>query len=113
MTREMLNPRRQNITMSLCFPFGGTETEFAVTYGFDKYGRAKEAFCMPFKTGTDLQALLHHAFIAISVGLQHGVSMAELARVLGEDEAGPPRSIIGAVVRTGAFLEADMAGTVA
>ena len=37
------------------------------------------------------------------------MTMGELARILGEDDAAPPRTIIGAVIRTGAFLDAENA----
>lgn len=109
MMREMLAPRRDNVSMTMTVKMGENPVDFAVTFGFDAGRRVREVFCLPFKTGTDMQALLHQAMIAISLGLQHGVTMPELARILGEDDPAPPRSIIGAIVRAGALL--DMEGT--
>lgn len=117
MSRTMLPARRPNVTMTMRFALNagsrdaltgsGQEIELAATFGFDDNARVREVFCLPLKSGTDLQAMLHDTMMCISVGLQHGVDMAELARVLGEDDAKPPRSVIGAIIRTGAFLDAE------
>ena len=49
MTREMLVPKRRNVTIEIKFPVGGIEMEFAVTFGMNAAGVCKEAFCLPFK----------------------------------------------------------------
>lgn len=109
MMREMLRNKRHAITVDIEHPINGQPFKFAVSFGFDEKGCCREAFCLAFKSGTDLQALLHDSLIAISLGLQHGASMAELARILGEDEPKPAQSIISAIVRTGARLDREIA----
>lgn len=109
MTREPLPPRREGVTMDLAFAMAdGNETRLAVTYGFNAARRVREVFCLPLKSGTDLQSLLHQACMAISLGLQHGATMAELRHTLGEEhDALAPRSIVGLIVREGAALDAE------
>ncbi len=109
MMREKLKPRRAGLTLEMIFKrHDGSEIKFFVTFGFDEYRRVKECFCLPAKSGTDLQSLIHHACIGISVGLQHGATMAEYARALGEDDPViAPQSIIGLIVRAGVKLDAE------
>ncbi len=110
MSRSPLPPRRPSMTLHLKCPLNGSETEFGVTFGFDlTTGLVREVFCSPFKTGTDMQAMLRQVSIVLSVLHQHGVPMSELARILGEDEQDQPaRSIVGAIVRVGAHLDREV-----
>lgn len=105
--REMLPPHRAAETIEMTVKLGNNDIHFAATFGFNERGEVKELFCLAFKTGTDLQTLLHQSCMVISLALQHGASTAELARILGEDDQSPPRSIIGAMIRTGVMLDQE------
>jgi hypothetical protein len=90
----------------------GAEMALAVTYGVDCHARVREVFCKTLRTGVELQAILHQACMAISLGLQHGATMEEFAHTLGEDEPDKAaRSLIGAIVRMGAFIDRELVAT--
>jgi hypothetical protein len=105
--REKLSPRRLGITERLTFrPGVPGEVTFDVTFGYELGGPVKEAFTLAFKLGSDYQDLMHQACIALSIALQSGQSMSDIARVMGEsDPAQPPHSMIGLVVRAGVVLD--------
>lgn len=107
--REKLPPRRQGVTVPMAYTLAsGYQIDFVVTYNFNAEHKVKECFCLPFKTGTDLQNLLHHACIVTSMVLQHGSTMSSLARTMGEDEpARSPQSILGLIVRAGVELDRE------
>jgi hypothetical protein len=65
------------------------------------------------KFGSDIQALLTDACIAISKLVEQGVPFAAIAQAFGEDrlpgaESGPPSSVLGAIARKGAELEEEV-----
>lgn len=105
--REKLPPRRLGITERLTFrPGAAGEVTFDVTFGYETGGPVRECFCMPFRVGTDLQDLLHQGCIFISVALQSGQSMADLARIAGEDNpSSSAHSHLGLIVRAGVVLD--------
>jgi hypothetical protein len=105
--REKLSPRRLALTERLTFRSGlPGEVKFDVTFGYEPGGPVKECFCLAFKIGADRQDEMHQACIAISVALQSGQSMSDLARIMGEDDpALPPHSMIGLIVRAGVMLD--------
>jgi hypothetical protein len=106
--RVTLPSRRPGVSLDLEFSARpGHVVELATHYGFDETHTVREVFCLPLKTGTDLQTMVHQACIVISMALQHGATMDELARVLGEDGEEKPRSIIGHIVRVGATLDME------
>lgn len=105
--REKLSPRRLALTERLTFrPALPGEVKFDVTFGYEPGGPVKECFCLAFKIGADRQDEMHQACIAISVALQSGQSMSDLARIMGEDDpALAPHSMIGLIVRAGVMLD--------
>ena len=64
------------------------------------------------KQGSDIDALLTDACIAVSLLLRHGASLSSLAEAFGENRGfdnlpGPPSSVLGAIARAGAALEKE------
>lgn len=109
MTRDRLPDRRQGVTEKLTYRKDQpAEIELSATFNWEDRGRVKEAFCLAFKEGTDLRTLLHHACIIASVGLQHGASMADFAKAMGEDNPErPPGSILALIMRAGVTIDAQ------
>ncbi|HEX4302860.1 MAG TPA: hypothetical protein VHZ78_08700 [Rhizomicrobium sp.] len=88
---------------------GQPDVEFDATYGFDAAVRIREVFCKPLKLGSDQQLMLRQASMLMSIALQRGASIEELAHVLGEDENDKPaRSVIGLMARAGVTLEQNI-----
>lgn len=92
----------------------GDEHIADVSFGFDSEGVIREVFCQAKKEGSDMQGLVHDACIAVSRCLQRGDRIADLARSFGElreegQEIGRPASVIGALARLGAAVEANVA----
>lgn len=78
--------------------------------GFDREGRAREVFLDGPKVGSDQEALLDDACVAVSLLLQHGLGAAELAAHLGREgsEPGAPMaSPLGRIAAELAELEAE------
>lgn len=103
--------RRENETVVLTHG----QREFIVTFGIFEQ-RVVEVFCSPSeksRAGTDSQADLTDACIAISLLLQRGMKVAQLAAAFGEDrpegmEKGSPSSILGRIACAGAELEGSL-----
>lgn len=95
----------------------GVETDFVVTFGFgiEEELHIRECFCSTgAKSGTDMAAILSDSCIAISLLLQHGMSISEIAHAFGEDRPegaahGPPSSVLGSIARAGVALERSLA----
>lgn len=91
--------------------------EFDVTFNFDPgTGRVAECFYAhnnKVKHGSDFDALLIDACVAVSKRAEAGEGFAEIAASFGEDRppgaaAGPPSSVLGAIARAGAALDAEL-----
>ena len=87
MTRALLPHRRESETVDLDF----AGRRFAVTIGFYPDGRLGEVFTSGVKVGSDLDAILADACVALSLLLQHGVAPAALARSMGRAGDGAVR----------------------
>ena len=94
MTRARLPHRRPAETVQL--EYGGTR--FTVTVGFYPDGRPGEVFTHGARTGSNLDAVLADACVAVSCLMQHAVEPRELAASMGRLGNAEPASIIGAVV---------------
>ncbi|ACI97507.1 ribonucleotide reductase [Rhodospirillum centenum] len=70
---------------------------FTVTIGFYPDGRPGEVFADGARIGSDLDALLDDACVALSLLLQHGVDPRRLAGSMGRLGDQRPASLIGAV----------------
>ncbi|KKL27275.1 hypothetical protein LCGC14_2386790, partial [marine sediment metagenome] len=80
MTRARLPNRRDSELETLVVD----GQRFEVCVGFDpETGRPREVFLNGGKEGSDFDAMLSDAATVISVALQHGVPLAELAKSVG------------------------------
>ncbi len=83
-------------------------------------GKVVGVFCGSLhKAGTEMVAMMNDAMILASRLLQHGESIDDLAAAMGENsrsswddmkkegKAGPPASLIGAILRAGIHVEND------
>ena len=77
MTRRPLPTRRPNLSAAADWQGHA----FTVTVGFDDQGRPGEVFCNHAKG--DMAATLADACVLISIALQWGVSVDDLAKSLG------------------------------
>lgn len=109
--RERLPDRRPAATVTVRHVQNdGNEMNFVVTFGFDDSAHIREAFAHAAKTGSDLAAILSDSCIALSLLLQRGYSLDDLAHSFGENRAegemhGLPSSLLGSIVRSGIALE--------
>ena len=78
---------------------------FNCSFSFDREGVIREAFMRSTKEGNDFSALMVDSAIILSMLLQHGLSMADMVRALGEDSSGGAQSALGAIARAGAALD--------
>ncbi len=114
--RRLLPARRVHTVITL--EWAGTKYHV----GFGQEGDSKtgvidrpdvlEVFADGKRTGSDQQAQLSDACIAISLLLQHGVTVEQLAAAFGEvrnegEETGHPASVLGAIVRAARELEME------
>ena len=95
MTRTRLPNRRPNETVELMF----NDTRYAVTVGYyPDTNCIGEVFTHGAKVGSNMDAILDDACVALSMLLQYGVEPAGLAAGMGRlGDAGAPASIIGAL----------------
>jgi hypothetical protein len=113
--RKRLDPRREGIRESITFEFSGkVKRTFDVTFNRDGEGVVREVFCAGAHTQSDLQGLVEDSCIALSIALQYGARIADIAKSFGElrDEGatnGPPASPLGTIARRGAEIEAEFA----
>lgn len=98
--RTQLPNRRPNATLSV--PFQGHS--FFITMGFDEEGRIREVFGNASRLDSDMDFIMSDVCILISVALQHGIGLAELAKSLkmkpdsADGQTESPASLIGEVV---------------
>jgi len=95
MSRQRLPDRRPNVTSVLAYE----GRAYSVTLGFDVLNHCVgEVFTHGAKVGSNMDAILDDACIAISLLLQHGVEPASLASSMGRlGDGKTPASIIGAL----------------
>ena len=112
MSRQRLPSRRESVSMRISHRSGtGDDQHYEVSFGLHD-GRVMECFANSQKTGSDLQAIINDACIAMSVLLQHGARAADLAGMFGENCAegrtsGPPASPLGAIARAAARIDRE------
>jgi hypothetical protein len=103
-TRRRLQQRRRAETFDLLF----RNQLVTVTVGFHADGTLGEIFISTGKT--DIASVARDAAIALSLLLQHGVSIESLAHAITRGPRGEPASLLGAVVdaiATSSFSEGD------
>lgn len=117
MPREILPNRRLQITSTVFYqdPFSqGSGMSFEISFGFNPQSCLKELF-ISTKTHP-LTPLLNDICILISRLLQHGDTIESVAAAMGEnrregDTFGHPSSFIGAIVRQGCMVQAEVGAT--
>ena len=110
MSRTRLLNRRPQISTEIVF--GGQL--WTLSCGFDDGGKVRELFLFTTLGGSDIEALVDDAAIMISLLLQHGLSIRDLARHLGRqgiDATAPAASLLGLAVITAAKIEAHEGGS--
>lgn len=112
--RTRLPNRRPAATAEVIWRTADGQHAFTVTAGFDASGTIAEVFYADGqKSGSMLQHTIQDACVVISIALQHGVALADLAHSLGRVPLGDedaPASPIGAIVDKLAGLAGEIAG---
>lgn len=102
MTREKLPNRREALNFKVMHP--GTEdlhkpTWYDVALGFPPGSAVpKEVFISCNKVTTALDTAGRDIATLISIGLQHGAAVSELAAAMTRDDVGKPQGVAGAVL---------------
>ena len=104
MSRVRLSNRRRHLLETM--KWEGRRWEVCV--GFNEQSLAREIFIDGAKVGSELEALVDDACVAISLLLQCGMPAVELAKHLareGTTSGAPVASVLGAAVERIAALE--------
>jgi hypothetical protein len=97
MPRERLPNRRPGVSFEITHP-GLDEVPYDVTAGFDASGRIREVFISCRKTTTAMDIAARDVATLVSIALQHGASLQELAGSVTRGDKGEPQGIAGAVL---------------
>jgi hypothetical protein len=93
MSRRELPTRRYSETFELAH--NSHRNKFSITVGLYPEGDVGELFISGAKTGSDLEAHIHDAAIAISIALQYGAPLAVLAHAMTREANGAPSTVVG------------------
>lgn len=95
--RKNLPKRRENRSFDLQV---SDKLAYTITLGFDGLanGHPKEVFIDCNKLTTDMDTAGRDIAVLISIALQYGATIGELAKSITRDEDGNPRGIAGAVL---------------
>ncbi|MEY9137755.1 hypothetical protein ACVIWV_005992 [Bradyrhizobium diazoefficiens] len=94
--RRALPMRRSADTFDISF--GGVNRGYAVTLGFYEDGTLGEVFISGGKSGEAVEAIARDGAVLLSLALQYGAQIENLASAITRDGQGQPSSIIGAVI---------------
>lgn len=114
--RIRLPGKRDHIVCTVPFKDArGNKHEYRVGFGPDATDAIREVFCSDGKSGSDRQSMLHDGCILMSVALQHGARISDIAHSMSElteeDQTGVrPASPFGAIAAVGAELEVELGG---
>lgn len=97
MTRTRLPNRRPGWTFQIHHP-GLPTVGYDVMYGIDPAGQIKEVFISCQKTTTAMDIAARDIATLVSIALQHGVPIHELASAMTRGDQGEPQGIAGAVL---------------
>lgn len=102
-TRVRLAGRHDSRTLGIRYAdMGGMIVKAYVTYSTDEdsadAGGISEVFIVASKPGSAAEAALRDAGIVLSLALQHGATLADIARSLTRNEDGTPGGPVGVVV---------------
>lgn len=116
-SRRPLRDRRANVTQEVAWTSpSGPDSKLIVTFGLDREGKVKEAFCAGFRAGMDICALANDGCIMMSLLLQSGMDISAIAEACGENKpvedkrpgSGPPASLLGAIARAGVTVQESL-----
>jgi hypothetical protein len=100
--RSRLPSRRPGLTFTLPHPPAHPGAESKLTYdvmvGFDEAACPKEVFITANKLTTAMDIAARDIATLISIALQHGVTIHELAGAMTRGDAGEPQGAAGAVL---------------
>lgn len=97
MTRVRLPNRRHGLVLTIPHPVTGSTVAYDVTVGFDE-GQPRELFISCNKLTTSLAIAGLEIATLVSIALQHGAGLQELAAALPREENGTPQGAAGAVL---------------
>lgn len=110
MGRERLPDRRRQISTEIAWGEGALSQTWTLSVGLDDERNVKEIFVTSILGGSDMEALVDDACVAISLLLQHGMDIAEVAKHLGREGVNPDApaaSILGVAVARAAELQTE------
>lgn len=109
--RQKLPDRREGETIVIPFKdVNGATHQYIATFGFNADLEVKEVFCASGKSGADVRMMLEDSCVLLSLCLQHGMSIEDAAKAMGERrgegaKSGPPASPLGAIVKKAAVFQ--------
>ena len=107
MPRSRLPNRRRSLTSTILWPVdSGALVDLSV--GFDADILPREVFCRSRKTDSDVDYTADDAAVLVSLCLQSGYSLGEIAHSLGRTSDGKPASIIGALVEAAIGIDREL-----
>jgi hypothetical protein len=86
MSRQRLPNRRESLNVD----FAVGEQVYTASVGLDPEGTIREVFLGGAKEGSHMAMVLDDAAVVISVALQHGVPVAEMAKSVAHVRERPP-----------------------
>jgi hypothetical protein len=97
MTRQHLPKRRENRSFVLQM---SDRFNYTITLGYDGVcdGQPHEVFVDCNKLTTDMDTAGRDLAVVLSIALQHGATIEELAKSITRDEDGNPCGIAGAIL---------------
>ncbi|MGY8665717.1 hypothetical protein Q3C01_25620 [Bradyrhizobium sp. UFLA05-109] len=94
--RRILPLRRRAETFEISF--GGLNRGYAVTLGFYDDGVPGEVSISGGRSGEAVEAIARDGAVLLSLALQYGAQIENMASAITRDSQGQPLSIIGAVI---------------
>ena len=96
--RARLKNRRPGLTFTLPHPGDVSTLVYDVMVGFDGASAPKEVFISANKPTTAMDVAARDTATLISIALQHGATVAELAAAMTRGDKGEPQGVAGAVL---------------
>ena len=96
--RERLPNRREALVLTVPHPIPGSAILYTVSIGFDSFGAPKELFieCNKLTTAMNISGL--EIATLVSIALQHGSSLQELAAAMPREDNNDPQGAAGAIL---------------
>lgn len=99
MTRTRLPNRREAITLQVPHPVPGSAIYYDVSVGFNE-GKPQELFISCNKLTTAMHVSGLEIATLVSIALQHGATLKELADAMPRDDTNNPQGAAGAILDT-------------